>query len=406
MSQEQSADLVEDRDATRDQALSRDLRSSAELVARVAALHAAAVDRSAAFPAEAFASIREERLLGVMVPKALGGAGASLSDVVDICFRLGRACSSTAMIFAMHQIKVACIIRHRQSVGWHADLLRRLCREQLLLASSTTEGQSGGNLRVSAAPIERTGSRISLERKGTVLSYGAEADAIVTTARRSPDAASSDQVIAVFLKSDYSLEPIMSWDTLGMRGTCSTGYTIRASGGADQILPDPYDKILAQTMGPVAHLTWAGVWTGIAAAAVERARLFLRHSARQANGQLPPGAAHFTKANASLRVLRDLVASSLRKYEAVADDERALSSLDFQMMVNMTKVDASEMAVSTVMGALRACGLSGYRNDGEFSISRLLRDVLSSPLMINNDRILSNAAGMALLGDAPSSLWD
>ena len=64
-----------------------------------------------------------------------------------------------------------------------------------------------------------------------MLSYGAEADAIVTTARRSPDAAPSDQVIAVFLKSDYSLEPIMSWDTLGMRGTCSTGYTIRASGG-------------------------------------------------------------------------------------------------------------------------------------------------------------------------------
>jgi acyl-CoA dehydrogenase len=228
MLQEQSADRAEDRGAVRGEALSRDLRRSADLVARVAAVHAAAVDRNAAFPLEAFASIREEGLLGIMVPKALGGAGASLSDVVDICFRLGRACSSTAMIFAMHQIKVACIIRHRQSVGWHADFLRRVCREQLLLASSTTEGQSGGNLRVSAAPIERIGSRISLERKGTVLSYGAEADAIVTTARRSPDAAPSDQVIAVFLKSDYSLEPIMTWDTLGMRGTCSTGYTIRA----------------------------------------------------------------------------------------------------------------------------------------------------------------------------------
>ena len=44
------------------------------------------------------------------------------------------------------------------------------------------------------------------------------------------------------------------------------------------------------------------------------------------------------------------------------------------------------------MSAMRACGLSGYRNDGDFSIGRHLRDVLSSPIMINNDRILANVA--------------
>ena len=44
-------------------------------------------------------------------------------------------------------------------------LLRRLCAEQLLLASSTTEGQGGGNVRSSEAPVEyHDGERISLER--------------------------------------------------------------------------------------------------------------------------------------------------------------------------------------------------------------------------------------------------
>ena len=43
-----------------------------------------------------------------------------------------------------------------------------------------------------------------------------------------------------------------------------------------------------------------------------------------------------------------------------------------------------------MMSAMRACGLSGYRNDGEFSVGRHLRDVLSAPIMINNDRILAN----------------
>jgi acyl-CoA dehydrogenase len=121
---------------------------------------------------------------------------------------------------------------------------------------------------------------------------------------------------------------------------------------------------------------------------------------------LPPGAAHFTKANASLRVLHDLIGSSLRRFELAAGDERVLASLDFQTMVNLTKVDASELAVSVVMSALRASGLSGYRNDNEFSLGRSLRDVLSSPLMISNDRILSNIAATSLMSPVPASLLD
>jgi acyl-CoA dehydrogenase len=73
-------------------------------------------------------------------------------------------------------------------------------------------------------------------------------------------------------------------------------------------------------------------------------------------------------------------------------------------MINLTKVEASELAVSTVMSALRACGLSGYRNDSEFTIGRHLRDVLSSPPMINNDRILANISAASLMSAIPNSL--
>ena len=375
-----------------------------EPVVAAARANAEAVDRDARFPAEAMAAARAARLLGVMVPGELGGEGMRLSEVVDICYRLGQACASTAMIYAMHQTKVACILRHGLNEPWHRDLLRRIAGEQLLLASSTTEGKGGGNIRSSAAAIERSGSRISLERAATVISYGAHADGVVTTARRSSDAGPSDQVLVAFLKEDYTLEPLSAWDTLGMRGTCSSGFTLKATGDAAQILPVAYDKIHSQTMTPVAHLSWAGVWTGIAAAAVERARLFIRNAARHANGQLPPGATHLTAATSSLMVLRNLMDSGLRRYEEAADDERALASLDLQTAINLIKVEASELAVSIVMSAMRACGLSGYRNDGDFTIGRYLRDVLSSPIMINNERIIANTASSALMNGTPTSL--
>jgi acyl-CoA dehydrogenase len=385
---------------------SADLRSRAAKVAAVAAAHAAAVDGASRFPEEAIAAARAERLLGVAVPPELGGEGAGIADVVDVCYALGRACASTAMIYAMHQTKVACVVRHGKASAWHQHLLRRIANEQLLLASSTTEGQGGGDVRNSSAAIERDGSRITLERQATVISYGQAADGVVTIARRAPDAASSDQVLVTFLKQDYTLAPLVGWDAFGMRGTCSEGFKFTASGASEQILPVSYDKIHAQTMMPVAHLLWSAAWAGIATAAAERARGFVRKAAQRAGGTLPPAAAHLTRANASLRTLRSLIATALQRFEAASDDRAKLEAIDFQTGMNLLKVNASELAVATVTSAMQTCGLSGYRNDSEFSIGRHLRDILSSPIMISNDRIMANVAAASLLSGAPNSLSD
>ena len=121
---------------------------------------------------------------------------------------------------------------------------------------------------------------------------------------------------------------------------------------------------------------------------------------------MPPGAAHFTTARMTLTKLRAVITSSLDTYIAHERDERALSSLDFQSSINLLKVEASELAVATVMHAMRGCGLAGYRNDGDFSVGRHLRDVLSAPIMINNDRILANIATASLMSAVPSSLRD
>ncbi len=381
-----------------------DLTARARAAADVAKMTAAAVDAEARFPKESFAEIRKQRLLGIQVPQAQGGEGASIAEVADICYILGQACSSTALIYAMHQIKMACIVRHAKASAALERILSRIAAEQLLMASSTTEGQGGGNVRSSEAAIEHDGPNVTLERTATVISYAVDADGVVTTARRAKDAAASDQVLLVLLKADYTLERLQVWDTLGMRGTNSEGFTLRARAAAEQVMPEPYERIHAQTMVPFAHLLWGSVWAGIAAAATGKAQAFIRQAMRTSNGQMPPGAPHFTQAVSSLRTLRGVLASNLRGYEAVMSDEKAVSSLEFQAAITLTKVQASELAVATVLSSLRACGLSGYRNDTEFTIGRLLRDVLSAPIMINNDRILANLAASSLLTPLPTSI--
>src|ERR1700736_4152342 len=375
-------------------------------VAAAAAADAEEVDAKARFPKAALDAARERKLLGAQIPVEFGGFGASIFDITEMCYTLGRACSSTAMIFAMHQTKIACLVRHGAGSRYHEALMRRVASEQMLLASSTTEGQNGGNIRFSTAAVERTDAEISLVRNATVISYGAQADGIVTVARRANDAAGSDQVLLAITRDDYTLEKSLGWETLGMRGTCSAGFELQFKGSSEQIFPEGYDKIHAQTMTPVAHLCWSSAWAGIAAASVERAQAFIRKVARGAGGQMPPGAAHFNAARMTLAKLRAIITANLDAYAAHEHDERALSSLDFQSQINLLKVEASELAVETVMSAMRACGLSGYRNDGDFSVGRLLRDVLSAPIMINNDRILANIATASLMSGVPTSLRD
>jgi acyl-CoA dehydrogenase len=376
----------------------------AEEAARIAERHADAVDRDARFPAEALEALRAQKLLGMLIPTELGGDGARAADVADVCSILGGACSSTALVFAMHQVKVACLVRHARGNAWQLDFQRRIAANQWLLASSTTEGANGGDIRSSEAAIQLDGARVGLVRDASVISYGMDADAIVTTARRAAGAASSDQVLVVFQRSDYSLEPTGGWNTFGMRGTCSRGFILHAEGVADQVLPDPYERIHSQTMAPYAHLFWSSAWQGIASGAFRRARAFVRQASRNSGGRMPPGAAHLTRARVTLETLRGAVQAGLATFERNAGEPGGLTAMNAQLALNFLKVEASELALATVMSAMRACGLAGYRNDGDFTMGRYLRDILSAPIMINNDRILANAEAAVLMSESPMSL--
>ena len=103
-----------------------------ELIARtrriateVAAKYAADVDAQARFPTETFAALREARILSALVPTELGGDGASMRDLAEMCTTLGQSCGSSAMVLAMHHIQVACIARHARSAPFFEAICGR-----------------------------------------------------------------------------------------------------------------------------------------------------------------------------------------------------------------------------------------------------------------------------------------
>jgi len=384
--------------------LATSLVERAGRVAAVAAAHADDVDAGARFPREAVDAMIAERLLSIQVPEVLGGEGADLSEIAEVCALIGQKCAAAAMVFAMHHIKLSSLVSHGMDSEWHAGFMRRIAAEQLLLGSATTEGGIGGNLRNSICAIEVADGRCRLVKDATVISYGAEADAILITSRAHPDAASTDQVMTVFTKDQYRLEHTQGWDTLGMRGTCSDGFLFTGEAPAAQILPKPFAEIAAQSMLATCHLLWSAVWYGIAVDAVARAQAFVRAAARKSPGTPPPGALRLAEAVNLLQLVKASTLSGLREYEVAKADPERLSSMGFAVAMNNVKIAASETILSIVNQAMLICGILGYKNGTPYSLGRHLRDAHSAQLMISNDRILANTSNLLLVHRQDTSL--
>lgn len=369
-----------------------DLLDAAREVAAVAASEADRVDREGCFPQAAVDAMREHGLLGAMVPADLGGPGASLETIAAICRTLGAACASAAMIYAMHQIQVACLLEHARGSLWHESLLARVAAAQWLLAGATSEhtSPSGG------CALAPEGARYRLIKMATTICHGAHADAMLVSARRHAGAAPTDQVLICLMKGDYTLQPAAAWDTLGMRGTCSQGFRLEATGTEEQIVPVPFGEIADATVTPISHILWAALWTGIAADAVQRARAFLQGKARTHADALPPSAARVAEALSILQTMEGRLQAAVQRLSQrdPAMPVSALFSLTAEM--NGLKTGMSRLALDAVQLALLACGMAGYKYGTPFSLGRHLRDLWSAPLMINNDRILTNTASLLL----------
>ncbi len=364
-------------------------------VVGVALAAAETVDRSGAFPAEALESLRRERLLSGMLPRSIGGGGLTIAAVAAQCHALGGACGSTAMVFAMHQTQLACLLAHGGSDPWQARLLARVADEQMLIASATSETGVGGDFRTSRCALEWADNQFTVEKTTPIISYGAHADCILVTARRTADASGADQVLVAVPADGYTLERRGTWDGMGLRGTDSCGFRLTAAGSAAQVLPDAFSIIASRTMLPLSHLLWSALWLGTAADVITRTKRFLKQEFRRTH-VLPAGAHRLVDAVSIFLPLRSRCTELLARYERQFTEQSFGALLSDTAEINMLKVAVSEGSLAVARTCLVACGFQGYGNAGPFSLSRQLRDLEAGPLMVNNDRIDDNTAHMLL----------
>ncbi len=371
-----------------------------KIAQEVASIYAPDVDSKARFPIETITALQKVQALSAPVPKEYGGAGCNMRQLGQICAALSAACGSSGMVLAMHYIQVACIARHHQNQQFFLSYLKEIVEKQHVLASITSEVGTSGDTRSSICALERENGRFILNKAATTGSYCAHSDAILVTCRRNNQASNNDQLMVLVQKSDFALTQTTTWDTLGMRGTCSPGFNLESQGLENQVLPVDFADIASETMVPYSHILWASLWWGIANDAVQKAAAYVRILARKTPGNVPPIANRLAEVSVQLQSMKhnwQMLATEFDEINAQPDTVSQLHDMRWALKMNNLKIGASDQAPQIVHKTLQIVGIQGYKNDGTYSLGRHYRDVLSASLMISNERVAGKSATLLLV---------
>src|ERR1700722_19592276 len=178
---------------------------------------------------------------------------------------------------------------------------------------------------------------------------------ILSTAPRSPDAADTDQALCLLRTADFTLEPTSGWDTLGLRGTCSSGLHITGHVTADDLFPVSFAEIANGGGGQLRHVLLTAVGTGLAEAAMDEAHKAVRAEARRSIGTTPQSALRLAEIFTDVQCARSTLFEAQRKIEAAIESD-TLEDIGLIMSLRNVKVVTSKAAMNAATAALQICG--------------------------------------------------
>lgn len=347
--------------------------------AAVAIAYAGGHDRDATFPTEGLAELARNGYLALAIPQALGGSGATVTEMVFGNLALAKGDASLGLVVAMH---TALLGRVRDAGLWPAAHFERIARDVVaesgergaLINSLASEPEMGspsrGGLPATTATRTTSGWRVTGRKTfssgSSVLRWG-----VVSAATHTGDA---EPYVGNFLipmaASGVRIEP--TWNTLGMRATCSHTVVFEdVEVAIDAELPRPVASVESVPHERGWSLTVAAVYLGVAEAARDFAVKFARDRKPTALGgksiaSLPNIRERAGRMDLLLFQARGLLVSTARAWDAApsAEMDGALAT---------AKVVASNNAVAVAEEAMRLVG--GSSLDRALPLERHYRDV-------------------------------
>jgi alkylation response protein AidB-like acyl-CoA dehydrogenase len=224
------------------------------------------------------------------------------------------------------------------------------------------------------------------------VSGSGHADAYLIAARSSAD----DSVVSQFLvpasAEGLTVEP--TWDSLGMRATCSHDLHVDVVVPTSTLLGgvEGLALLVAQIMPHWMVASYAAVYVGVAQSCVDGA---VEHCRARGLASLPAVRARIGRADAAVAAARLVVAETARR---VAE---APGSEETNRWVWRAKLLAGSTAMDVAASMLEAAGTSATRRG--HPLERLFRDARCGSLQPATSDVCADWLGIATLGGDPDA---
>lgn len=375
-------------------ALKRLRDEAADVGASVLAVDAERVDHEGVWPERGLRALADAGLMGLHIPKALGGHGEGLKALVAVAEELGRHCSSTAMCFGMHS--VAAKVLAAKATPYHEDkFLRPIAEGRHISSLSLSEPGTGAHFFLPRTQFRYEGEAVVLEGTKSFVTSGGQADSYVMSAvspgqELDPGAFSCFAVEA----GAEGLEWQQGWEGFGMRGNSSRGVRLdNVRIPKENLLGAEGDEIwyVFEVVAPYFIIAMSGVYLGIAQAALDAAVGHLKGRRHDHTGEL------LSEIPVLSHEVADMWIAVQRTRQLVHYAARLGDSGDAETPLALfaSKVAVAEMVTSVTQQAMV---LSGGRGYGANSVlARLVRDAQASHVMAPTTHMLKTWLGRSVL---------
>lgn len=379
-------------------------------------------DKKLIYPRKNFEALATLGLLGLIVPKELGGLGENhvcAAMVVETIARYG--CPSTAMCYTMHLAATSAVLFRHHSSPSLKDLLSRLDREVLIGTLSFSDPETGSHFWYPfSSKAEKTvnGWRVHKKASWTTSAGFANWYIIQTT---SPDFQGDYSNLSCFLLygDEVKADP-SKWDGLGLRGNQSG--TLEVNG-----VEIPKDRMVGpigdgarsndETVDPFFLVCSSACWNGIAMGMMDIGK---RHTTAKKHvdvgmrvADYPTIQDYFGEGIANTNACRAFVVQMAQALDEktencnwkIHEDFLTLPRSKMLQWLWQLKFMAAKNVAKVSDKMLHACGGTGYKP--ALGIERYLRDAKAGWVMGPTNEVLRQFIGKsALLGMESLDYWN
>ncbi len=352
------------------------------------------IDQTGEFPQDLRALLASQDILALPFAAAYGGLDADLLTVCLAVEQLSRACATTGLILAVHELASLPIVL-AGSPEQHQRWLPRLASGEHLIAFAMTEAEAGSDVAAIRTRAVRDGDDYVITGSKRFISHGSVADLLTVFAVTDPDPGASRRTrLSCFVIEvpTAGFEVARIEHKMGLRGSPTAELAfdgvrvpaanlIGAEGDGFAIAMRTFDRsrpgIAAQAVG-------------IAQGALEAATAYARDRRQfgQRIGDLQMVAAMLADMDAATESARQLLYKACVEIDAGAPDASRWAA--------MCKLVAGDTAMRVTTDAVQVLGGYGYID--EFPVERMMRDAKITQLYEGTQQIQRLVVARALLG--------